>query len=87
MSVKHRLVKSTFNSWRRKYRFNFFMRPTEADEVLQSVSQICARYKEVKVAQYLLFMFSPIKISWTVEGIKKLLFTFTCCFLSNPALK
>ena len=49
--------------------------------------QICG-YIEVKVGQYLLFMFSPPKISWTVYGIKNIcLHVLAVFYLTQPSRK
>ncbi len=47
-----------------------------------------ARYIKVKVEHYLLFMFSPPKISWVVSGIKYIcLYLLLIFYLIQPLRK
>jgi hypothetical protein len=40
------------------------------------ITMVTARYIKVKVEHYLLFMFSPTKISWIVSGIKYIFYIY-----------
>ncbi len=61
---------------------------SDVSKIDNKSTYITTRYIKVKVEHYLLFMFSPPKISWVVSGIKYIcLHLFTVFYLVQPSSK